>query len=298
MTINIKNKISIVFLSLIFVFSLSISAYPKQAIILCDQELDNISAAGFDIDINAAYAFRSAVISQSNIAAIASFNGSINHTKINNSNLATVKNQGNSAVASQSNIAAIVAESGDIKDAIIKNTNIANVENNYTSEGGAQLNTASFDTTTSTVKINNVSADASSVVAQTNIAAVVALDGNIKDTKIRNFNHAVIKNNGDSALANQNNIAVMVASGSIENIQINNTNIANVKNTHTTDSDGANVVSLSHNGMLANFSINNIVTENSASVSQSNISAVISFVGNIKNDSIKGKNIAHVVNIH
>lgn len=195
----------------IVIIPLSLS-YAYQAIVLSDKELDNVYAAGFDFDITAAYAFRAAVInqvvSQTNIAAVTSFNGNINNLDINNLNLAGLNNQLNSTLTGQSNFAAIVAKGGDILNALINNTNTADVENTLCAGNGSPG--------------VGPGGNASAIVTQTNVAAVIALNGNVGGAEINNSNYAGLTNQGHSGAASQVNVAVVMAAGNILNTAINN----------------------------------------------------------------------------
>ena len=295
---------------------------------LSDAELDNIYVGGFDFNINAAYAFRSAVISQFNVAAVACVNSNgSNNITINSSNSAVLMNRGDSAVTNQNNISTVVAKSGDIINSVINNFNTAHVTNVFTNENANTINSTSVETPVDTpapglatpandlslntavnkpetgegvkagslpvetpvaaVKTNGVSASASAVVTQTNIAAFVAIEGNIGNTKINNANLANIENQGNSALAVQTNIALVIAKGTIENTEVKNSNIANVLNDNTVDNGHATVTSASWQGTLANFQVADIMVNNQAKVTQVDITFMTSLGDKIRNSIIR-----------
>ncbi len=328
--------------------------YAGRAEILSDEELDAVHVGGFDFDLNAAYAFRSAVVNQLNIAGVSTLDntGSLN---IAATNKALVLNEGNSAVTNQLNLNAVVAKSGDIVNAEIENLNVAQVVNNYIAkldaaaaaepETGVQasnlaltaipeaidaitsdasesaisatpLSSDSFEPQSPatpaqeqtqapesaalvpsvTGAINAVTASASAVAAQTNIAAMIAMDGGISNSKINNTNIACVENQGNAALAAQTNIAIAIAKYDIKESIINNLNIADVINKNTTNIGGAIVNSVSLAGVLMNIEINNVIAENSAVASQANITFIKSLTGEIKNNIIKELNSSRVFN--
>ncbi|MBU1061479.1 MAG: hypothetical protein KJ957_02705 [Candidatus Omnitrophica bacterium] len=352
-------------LSLLFVFILFLILYAYTPVsyaighaeILSDEVLDTIYVGGFDFNINAAYAFRSAVASQTNIGAISCVNTKGTIT-INATNEAVVANLGDSAVANQLNLNAIVAKVGDIVDAEINNLNVAEVANIFMEEiqaaslpevgveasslsysapseilsnnscpvvldvpvdtfepdkiieTGTTLNSSPPSVPTPTAPLNNnsmeppavtgtvnkVTASASSVSAQTNIAAVVALNGGVVNTKINNTNITTVENQGNSAAALQTNIAIIIAKNDIENPVVNNQNTANVINTNTTNHGGAKASSLSFSGILMNFDINDVVANNKAVASQANFTFIKSLRGNIKNALLQKLNLSNVFN--
>lgn len=285
-------------------------AYSKpQAIVLSDAELDNISAAGFDININAAYAFRAAVINQSNIATVACINGNAK-ININATNQAMAINQGNPTLTNQSNISAIIDKIGNIKDAIIKNFNTVSVQNGDTSVPQAPISietTANFNIPAAipecvetplghqapapvetpvslqapapTSVTNGASTNTLSAVVQTNIAAVVALNGSVENANIDNLNSAFIEKVGNSALADQINIAVVIAKDNIS-AKINNINTASVEDMKTTNSV-VDVASLfSGNDAIIKYDITKVAMGGSAQAIQTNITFVKSLGGN------------------
>jgi hypothetical protein len=294
------RKIAIfVFIILISIGFLPYRAFAGQAVVLSDAELDAVSAAGFDIDINAVLAYRSSVAAQSNIAAIYGLGASA--VSLSNSNFAQVNNFGNSAVAVQSNIAAVVAKEGDIQSATINNTNTANLNNTGNASGQAHATSLNLDLSPQAVltRINQVLANYSAVASQSNVAAVVSLNGNIKDTVINNANTANLTNLGNSAVAAQSNIAVLVAQGTIDNSSINNSNIADVVNTGlpAASPGGANLQNFTYSGVFGNLNINHILVNYSASANQSNIAVIVSLGGgDVTNSSVNNSNIANVQN--
>jgi hypothetical protein len=126
------------------VFFFMPSVFAGQATVLTDDELDNIYVGGFEFNLNAAYAFRSAVVSQINVAAVRSMNakGAI---RISATNQALVKNQGDSAIANQLNLNAVVAQSGDLLNTVINNLNVAKVSNLFTPEETAVVDSLISD---------------------------------------------------------------------------------------------------------------------------------------------------------
>lgn len=149
------------FTAIIFLFLLInylTPSYAYQALVLSDDELDNVSAAGFDINVEAVQAIRAAVVSQNNIAAVVSENGNIDNTTINNINNTSVQAFDSGVQISQNNIAALIALNGDITNAAINNINQA------TASG--ELNSA--------------------IVSQSNIAILLA--NNISNSTINNIN--------------------------------------------------------------------------------------------------------------
>lgn len=271
------------------------AVYAEKAVVLSDAELDEISAAGFDIDINSVLAFRSSVAAQSNISAV---NGLSAHVvSLTNSNFANIHNIGNSAVALQSNIAAVVAKSGDINGATINNRNEATISNtaNTDTEGYAEASSLNADIPAfSLLGINNVYAAGSAVASQSNIAAIVALAGNIKNAFIDNYNDATLTNFGNSAVAAQSNIAVIVAQKDIDTATINNTNLANVANTLNDVFGGANLQNFTYSGVWGNLNINHLSLTYSEVASQSNIAIIVSLAGSITNASIQNYNPAGI----
>ncbi|MFC1594249.1 hypothetical protein ACFL38_02875 [Candidatus Omnitrophota bacterium] len=323
-----QKKITI-FFGLILLFLLVgfiSSAYAAHAIILSDAELDSFCVGGFDFNLNAAYAFRSAVISQNNIAAVASVNSTSN-ISVSGTNQATVINQGNSAVANQLNLNTVIAQSGDLVNALIDNINIAQVSNLFTgagdsSETGVAVNGLSFDASTDTLDtlidtfsnensatpatdtvaptisgtVNSVQASASAVAAQTNIAAILAPNGSIINGEINNTNIASVENQGNAGLAAQTNIAIVISQNDINNAVVNNLNVANVDNVNTTDSGGAQVHSASLAGVTMNYSVNDVRANNGARASQANITFVKSLRGRIRRRMVRELNFSRIFN--
>ena len=288
---------SILIIGGFILLNFSTPIYAEKITVLSDAELDNISAGGIDIDINAAEAFRSAVVSQSNIGAFKGF--SLNNISLNNYNLSAINNTGNSAVGLQSNIAAVVAQKGDIKAATINNNNTATINNTGSLEGALSASLANINAPLGLVTINRVYADKSAVASQSNIAVIAALEGNIKDSLINNKNFAALTNFGNSAVASQSNIAVVVARGNIDNTTINNLNEAIVTNTglNTALGGGAQVQNFNYSGLLGSLQINHLSVAYSAEAAQSNIAIVLSLGGgNVSNTHINSSNIATVIN--
>lgn len=291
-----RKQLRIVFIILILSWFSPYRTFAAQAKVLSDAELDNISAAGFDIDINSVSAFRSSVAAQSNIAALKGFG--LNAASLSNSNFAIINNIGNSAVAAQSNIAAIVADRGNIEGVTVNNRNVAEINNmgnagGYAEAGSLNANIPSYGL----LGVNNVYSDGSALASQSNIAALIALDGNIKDTLINNHNDATLANFGNSAVAAQSNIAIIVAQGNIDNTTINNSNVANVVNTLNGSSGGANIQNFTYSGLWGNLNIQHISVNYSTLANQRNIAVVVSLSGNVKNISVNNSNIANAQNI-
>ena len=262
------KKIVLVIFILTIVSGLSSLSYAYQATQLSDQELDNICAGGFNIDINAARAFRSAVLSQNNITSIASIKGNVTHTSITSSNHASIANAVIPAL-DQSNISAVIAKAGDIVGAIIKNINDVDANN-----------------TAPNASVNTFSSKTSNFLDQNNVALAVALDGNVKNTTINNVNSATLNNAGNSSPINESNIAIVVAGGVVENTSITNSNVAKVDNVKVSSSGGLKVSYLK-NGKLTDFKF-----KNSSNVSQRSLTVV---VAGIKNKLSKKANIADTI---
>ena len=175
-------------------------AYAYQARCLSDQELDNISAGGFDVDLGAAYSFRASVFSQSNIASLMSVKGTISHTGVSNLNVFDSHNSVYQNATFQENITALIAQTGDILGTTINSTNFAEI-------------------TSSIMGLD-----------QANIVLVSALTGNIQDVTINNTNLANIQNVLTAPSTTETNISVLVAGGSIQNAVVNSANTAKVGN--------------------------------------------------------------------
>lgn len=268
----------------------------QEAIVLSDSQLDDISAAGFDIDINAVEAFRSAVIAQSNIGAVKGFG--LSNISLNNSNLGSINNIGNSGVGLQSNIAAVVAEKGNINGATINNSNILDIKNTGGQPGAVSASLINADLSSGLAAVNKVYADNSAVATQSNIAVMAALGGDITNSFINNRNFAALNNLGNAALAAQTNIAVVVARGNIDNVAINNLNEALVTNTANA-AGGAQVQSFNYSGLLGSLYVNNLSISYSAQAAQANIAVIVSLgSGHVTNSSVNSSNIATVINTH
>lgn len=217
----------IVLLSFIFCVD---SLYAKAAYELSDAELDQISAEGFDINMESALAFRQAVgINQDNLAAVSAAVNS--GTIINNYNSALVNAVSGSAIVNQRNIAAVVAREGNIEGAVLNNQNHADI----TSIGSAEAN-------------------------QNNIAALVALNGGVLNSAINNLNYADINSLVGSVSLNQQNIAIIISSGQLTNNAIQNINMANAAG-NSVAINAANSIaqsfSFSQNGFSGIITINN-----------------------------------------
>lgn len=379
--------------TLIYLLSFLPQSYAYQAIGLSDKELENLCVGGFDFNLNAAYAFRAAIVNQNNIAAVSSLNQA--NININASNKALVRNQGNFALAKQVNTSVIFSKVGDIANAVINNLNLADVGNIFTKEASPALNPVLASNTTPTAEpaslnqdlldtpallsavtdvVSNASSSIASAniastsdptpsvepaslaqdivtataaslaavdmdlnatvaaapdttpsssssentpaaletaslqqdhlttpetsqatnnvapvvgtanVAQTNIAAVIAPNGNIGNVKIHNLNIANVENQGNAARSAQTNIAVVLAGGIIENSDVVNSNIANVVNVNTADAGEADdVTPTSFTQVLGNNSANQILVQNNAQAAQLNITFFKSLGNTIKN---------------
>lgn len=167
--------------------------------VLNDTQLAGIYAGDSTTDINDdILAENSAVVNQKNIGVIASTNGSVNDSNINNLNDAEAVNDGDSAVAIQTNIAAIGLGAGPSSNNEIKNENTATVDNIV--ETSALGVDAISDGSTQTGADNNsafatVLANQSAVASQFNIGAVSG-SGAISGTTITNKNTATVTNTG------------------------------------------------------------------------------------------------------
>lgn len=325
--VAITKRCLSVFLISVYVFSNLLSpASAFEAIRLSDEELDEICVGGFEFNLNAAYAFRSAVLSQTNISAVDNLGA--NTITINAINKGIVVNEGDSAVASQANISVVFSKVGDIIDTMIRNVNLAKVSNVFTDPGGAVVQTmvmASSNASSSlgepagaavvptaqiaatnpppsslgeetpaaqtepvpmpsyTMKINEIKSKASATVAQTNIAAVVASQGDIKNVEVENINLADVKNVGNAAVAAQTNITLVMAGGEIEDSHVKNFNKANVDNVVTTQEGGAVVTPLSLEADFGKIFVNQVAAQNAAEIVQTNITFVKSKMNNLKN---------------
>lgn len=188
-------------------------SYAYQATVLSDAELDNISAAGFHINLNAVLAFRAAVAAQNNIAAVIAKDGDINGATINNSN--TLNASGvDPGIDTQKNVAVVVALDGKIKDASIHNSNTATLTNpqdlnqsniaiimaqgniedssisnaNFLTIPGGESYSVSFDSWV-TDNIKQISINYSALGKQSNLEVVVSFAGTIKNTYIGSSNN-------------------------------------------------------------------------------------------------------------
>ena len=262
--------------SLPLVYSLS-----NHATILTDEELDNIYAGGFDFDLAAAYAFRAAVVRQRNIAAINGINGNIKNPQINNVNSARVINVdgsgGSWGGSSQANVSAVVAQSGDIVGANVSSGNVLQtVAYNSPIAVSVDVSPGNVTPQVDVIPVDVTAVDVTPIdvtpldvtpvdvtpaevtqvdlvpAVQTNVAALVALEGDIKQSTINNFNVANIKDETNCTVAVENNIAVVVAGGSIESTGIKNTSIASVNDVPLSNATTVEIPFLS-NGKLTKF---------------------------------------------
>ncbi|MEW6102188.1 MAG: hypothetical protein AB1481_07880 [Candidatus Omnitrophota bacterium] len=173
---------------------LAVSFIPCQAGMLTDSQLAGVYA-GDSEDINVVDATASAVVAQSNMAAVSSLYGGVGGTQILNSNTAEVAGLGNSTVALQSNIAAIAGMGGDEPNPqnSITNENLALVENlAVIPQGGVEAESVE-SVGDDFLGVNPVSAFLSAVALQSNIAAVSG-GGNVLGTTITNTNAAQVTN--------------------------------------------------------------------------------------------------------
>lgn len=194
LNLKIMKSAFTAFIIIYFLFLSLGYSYAYRAQELSDMELDSISAEGFDINIDAALAFRQAlVVNQINIAAI---QGATNNAaNINNYNAANINSTSDGAFVNQENMAAVVATQGDITAARINNENHATIDSI-----ASQLE-----------------------FTQSNLGMLIALNGNIIDSRINNLNEATINGAIGTKIIGQQNIAIVVATGSIDAI-INNIN--------------------------------------------------------------------------
>jgi len=208
--------ITLILISVIIAGGFLSLSYANQATLLSDAELDNISAAGFDINLNAVLALRQAVTAQNNISAVIAKNGDINGATINNSNTLNASSV-DPGIDTQKNVGVVVALEGKIKGATIHNSNTATLTNPQ------DLN-------------------------QTNIAIIMA-QGNIESSSISNTNSLTIPSGNNysytfaspvthnirhifinySALGKQINLEVVVSfAGTIKNTYIGSSNNQNM----------------------------------------------------------------------
>ncbi|MEW6102187.1 MAG: hypothetical protein AB1481_07875 [Candidatus Omnitrophota bacterium] len=192
--------------------------YAKELCQLSDAELDEISAAGFDINIEATLAYRALVANQINTAAISSqANNAL--SKINNLNSSSMRNVLSVGSVNQENTATIVAANGNISQAEINNINYTYIE----SLGPAGI-------------------------AQVNIACIIAPNGTVSDSSINNVNEIDLA--GISSLANMTQINIgIIAASQIINSTISNLSLVGIA--------GNNVIS-SAADIVNSFSINGI----------------------------------------
>lgn len=201
--------------------------YADTARLLSDDELDEISAKGLEVNVEAVLALRQAIgVVQNNIAAISGLTNS--SSTINNYNSASIQSFAGSVSSSQRNIAAVVATGGDINGAQINNTNYASVE---AAGGDAGLN-------------------------QSNVGALIALEGSITDSQINNLNRAVVNNPSGFSNISQYNIAITVAAGTIDAI-INNINEIDVEGSAIINSGSDIIHTFSYGGFSGVIRINN-----------------------------------------
>lgn len=166
---------------------------------LSDAELDYVSAEGFDINLDAAFAFRNAVlVSQANAGVISgALNSSSNIHNYNSANLSSISDR---ASIRQENMAAIVATEGNITGAQLNNEN-----------------RAAIDAAVNQLDLN-----------QLNTSMLIALNGSIINSRVNNLNEAVITGSVGTANINQQNITVVIASGAMD-AAINNINRLNLE---------------------------------------------------------------------
>lgn len=203
-------------------------SYAGQAVMLSDDELDGISAAGFEIDLAAASllqaalggagltnAVSSASVTQGNMGAMYASDGDINSASIVNSNSCSANGTGSASVVNQHNLGVMVSAAGSIIDSAITNTNTAvaagnpvsvtqgniammiaagNIENcAITNTNSAQVSSAQ---TASLYTFNNLpganqiqlSYTADLAAAQSNIGILVSLNGDIVQSQVTNIN--------------------------------------------------------------------------------------------------------------
>ncbi len=143
------KKIFLIILILTITTGFSSLSYANQAIILSDEELDNISAGGIDANIlglliASTAAYRSAVdlatqgtawvnppeptIAQGNTATVVAQDGSIDGATVTNTNSLEATNSSDISLL-QDNIAVVAALSGSISGATIENSNSATLTN-------------------------------------------------------------------------------------------------------------------------------------------------------------------------
>src|SRR4030042_214105 len=261
---NVKSRMKKL-LALFTICSLCLFNLPQEASAgevreLSDAELDNLYAGGLNIDLNKVQAQLSAVAAQSNIGALYSQCGDITDSSVTNTNTAIVYNIGNSAVAAQNNIALAVADGGNIDGVTLKNSNWAYVRNqgiDTSGVNGADVSSFGYSGPGLSLILQDFNTSNSSVAMQNNIAAAIALDGDVRNVTIDNTNYADVANLGNSALAVQNNIGLAISrGGSIDNVTINNVNEATVVNTGTGIVGGATVTSLSLTRGGSHYTIN------------------------------------------
>ncbi len=207
------KKIFPITLILILVIGFSSLSYAYQAIALSDAELDNVSAAGFDIDISAVLALREALMSgQKNITSVVAQNGNINGIILNNSNTLTAPSA-ETGISEQNNVAVVAALDGSIENTSVNNANTANlnsaqdftqrniailvakanIENsgitnaNFLNTGGESYSIP-FNSWV-THNIRNLSINYSAGAKQRNLEVIVSFAGEIKNTYIHASNN-------------------------------------------------------------------------------------------------------------
>lgn len=190
------KKIFNLIVIIIFFLQVNYAFAGAEPIELCDAELDSISAAGFDINLEAVAALRQSVAAyQANLAALSG--SSLSNASINNTNSANINSALGPTDITQENLACVVAGSGDINGAVLNNSNIAAVD---FSQGPLML-------------------------AQSNISALVAVNGSILDSVINNINNVTINDGISGAAVNQQNISILVASTAVFDAVVNQQNL-------------------------------------------------------------------------
>lgn len=258
------------------------------------------TGASSEMLLGSILALQSAVVGQSNIAALAAL-GNIRLTFIDNDNRADVDNIGDSALALQSNIAGIAGlGAGEVRGDVILNSNRARVDNLAVSEGlvEADLEHLALNGDDLISGTSSLSASQSAVASQFNIGAISG-GADIRNTRIRNDNRADAANIGDSAVAMQTNIAAIagLGAGELRGNDIHNRNDADVENVVL---DAPGFVDGLSEGLSANdagiqSALSALSVTRSAVASQANIAAVMNG-GGILNTGISNRNNASVNN--
>lgn len=258
------------------------------------------TGASSEMLLGSILALQSAVVGQSNIAALAA-PGNIRLTFIDNDNRADVDNIGDSALALQSNIAGIAGlGAGEVRGDVILNSNRARVDNLAVSEGlvEADLEHLALNGDDLISGTSSLSASQSAVASQFNIGAISG-GADIRNTRIRNDNRADAANIGDSAVAMQTNIAAIagLGAGELRGNDIHNRNDADVENVVL---DAPGFVDGLSEGLSANdagiqSALSALSVTRSAVASQANIAAVMNG-GGILNTGISNRNNASVNN--